>query len=74
MEGNLLFVARKSINFYLVLSKIHLFLNRSPLLSHYSFGGKAYFSCAPNYGGFVSPLSVTVGDFPPEEFNIDDEI
>ncbi|XP_037712624.1 tubulin-folding cofactor B [Drosophila subpulchrella] len=39
-----------------------------------SFGGKAYFSCAPNYGGFVSPLSVTVGDFPPEEFNTDDEL
>ncbi|XP_017072817.1 tubulin-folding cofactor B [Drosophila eugracilis] len=39
-----------------------------------SFGGKAYFTCAPNYGGFVSPLSVTVGDFPPEDFNMDDEL
>ncbi|KAH8258465.1 hypothetical protein KR038_011859 [Drosophila bunnanda] len=39
-----------------------------------SVAGKAYFSCAPNYGGFVSPLSVTVGDFPPEDFNLDDEL
>ncbi|KAH8389263.1 hypothetical protein KR200_007068 [Drosophila serrata] len=39
-----------------------------------SVAGKAYFSCAPNYGGFVSPLSVTVGDFPREDFNLDDEL
>ncbi|XP_060660682.1 tubulin-folding cofactor B [Drosophila nasuta] len=39
-----------------------------------SVGGKAYFVCPPNYGGFVSPLSVEVGDFPPEEFNLDDEL
>ncbi|KAH8279381.1 tubulin-folding cofactor B [Drosophila bipectinata] len=39
-----------------------------------SVAGKAYFTCQPNYGGFVSPLSVTVGDFPKEEFNLDDEL
>ncbi|KAH8402257.1 hypothetical protein KR009_010868 [Drosophila setifemur] len=39
-----------------------------------SVGGKVYFTCEPNYGSFVSPLSVTVGDFPPEDFNLDDEL
>ncbi|ALC42415.1 CG11242 [Drosophila busckii] len=39
-----------------------------------SVAGKAYFECQPNYGGFVSPLSVEVGDFPPEEVDLDDEL
>ncbi|XP_064542519.1 tubulin-folding cofactor B [Drosophila montana] len=39
-----------------------------------SVGGKSYFVCPPNYGGFVSPLSVEVGDFPPENFDLDDEL
>lgn len=30
--------------------------------------GKQYFTARPNYGAFVRPQHVTVGDFPPEEF------
>ncbi|KAH8270866.1 hypothetical protein KR018_007637 [Drosophila ironensis] len=39
-----------------------------------SIAGETYFKCEPNYGGFVSPLSVTVGAFPKEDFNLDDEL
>ncbi|XP_053678434.1 tubulin-folding cofactor B [Anopheles nili] len=39
-----------------------------------SMNGKRYFDCDPKYGSFVAPKAVEVGDFPPIEFSLDDEL
>ncbi|TBU33993.1 CAP Gly-rich domain-containing protein [Dichomitus squalens] len=38
-----------------------------------SVQGKRYFECQPNFGVFVKPERVKVGNFPVEEINFDDD-
>jgi CAP-Gly domain len=40
---------------------------------HHSVEGKRYFTCPPSRGAFVRPKRVTVGDYPPEDLDLDED-
>jgi len=39
-----------------------------------SVQGERYFTCKPSFGGFVRPEKVRVGDFPPLDLELDEEM
>ncbi|XP_078036553.1 tubulin-binding cofactor B [Augochlora pura] len=36
--------------------------------------GKKYFECSPKYGGFIKPMYIKTGNFPEEEFDLNEEL
>lgn len=36
--------------------------------------GKRYFDCPDKYGAFIKPHNVLCGDFPPEDYDLNEEI
>lgn len=50
-----------------------IIFERQPITATTRVQGEKYFSCKPNYGVFVKPDKVKVGDYPPVELNLDDD-
>lgn len=61
-----------------------MYINRSDLINFAEFclvlftcdsvNGKRYFECPPKYGSMIPVMSVEVGDYPPEDYDLDEEI
>lgn len=54
------------------IKRIHRLSDKTIFFLCFSVNGKRYFDCQPKYGSMVPVTSVTIGDFPPE--NYDDEL
>lgn len=39
-----------------------------------SVKGKRYFQCVDKYGALVKPTCVEIGDFPEEDYDLNDEL
>jgi hypothetical protein len=46
----------------------------APSYVQYRVNGERYFTCRQNYGVFVRPNKVNIGDFPVEEIDLDEEM